>query len=72
MGYDEPEYTMKDINEWVRIATYTLFIWIIGYVFHDYYIIEGMEAGLWMYIFWICFITVYAYTKRGRIHVKKT
>lgn len=70
MKYDEPDYTMNDINEWVRIVTYTLFIWIIGYVFRDYYITEKMEAGLWTYVFWIIFITIYSVFKGGMKHIK--
>ena len=71
MEYDEPDYTMKDINEWIRIITYTLFVWIIGYVFRGYYISENMDAGLWVYIFWVVFITIYSMFKGRKKLVKK-
>lgn len=62
----EYDVTETDVKEWMKILTYTLFIFVIGYVFHDHYFYEDMEAGLWIYIFWIFFIVLYsAFKKRG-------
>lgn len=59
----EYDVTDDDVKEWMKIITYTLFIFIVGYVFHGYYITENMEAGLWIYIFWMFFIALYSAVK---------